>query len=145
MQIFQWCCYHLLLQAATGPSPSLLLQPSHNATGDALVLAVWQPYLNFMMQSIIRNHRKTVPPCYPCVSGAKFKLAFLVCPQLISGMSLSPFDINAGSILICNEQEKNYFHSLISGVQRSLTNKRLDDQSLDRLPALRALSAHQPV
>lgn len=87
-------------------SPLLLHQPSDNATGDTLVLVVWHPYLNFMMQSIIRKHRKIIPPCYLCVSGAKFKAAFLVCPQLISEMSLLSFDIGAESILICNEQEK---------------------------------------
>lgn len=84
---------------------------------------MWQPHLNFRLSFTIRKHRKTAPPYYPCVTGAKFKLAFSGLPS-VSGMSLSPFDINSGSIFICNEQGKklrNDFHSLISSIQGLLT------------------------
>lgn len=85
---------------------------------------MWQPYLNFRLSFIIGKHRKTAAPYYPHVTGAKLKMTFLVCPQLESGMSLSPFDTNVGSILICNEQRKkmrNHFHSFINSVQGFLT------------------------
>lgn len=86
----------------TGPSPSLF-QPSDNDIGGTLDLVMWQPYLNFTMQSIIRKRRKATTMLYMYL----WCKVQTVCPQLVGGMSLLSFALNAGSILICNKHENN--------------------------------------